>query len=109
MYDIAIAGGGVIGSSIAYHLTKSGRAGRVAVIEPDPSYEFASTPRSAGGIRRLFSLPENIQMSAFSPHDSPHIQIAPKVSAKTGSSASIVANRSTSGSRRNSGMVGMSS
>jgi glycine/D-amino acid oxidase-like deaminating enzyme len=66
MYDIAIAGGGVIGSSIAYHLTKSGRAGRVAVVEPDASYEFASTPRSAGGIRRLFSLPENIQMSAFS-------------------------------------------
>ena len=66
MYDIAIAGGGVIGSSIAYHLTRSGRAGRVAVIEPDPTYEFASTPRSAGGIRRLFSLPENIQMSAFS-------------------------------------------
>jgi FAD-dependent oxidoreductase domain-containing protein 1 len=66
MYDIAVAGGGVIGSSIAYHLTKSGRAGRVAVIEPDPTYEFASTPRSAGGIRRLFSLPENIRMSAFS-------------------------------------------
>jgi FAD-dependent oxidoreductase domain-containing protein 1 len=66
MYDIAIAGGGVVGSSIAYHLTRSGRAGRVAVIEPDPTYEFASTPRSAGGIRRLFSLPENIQMSAFS-------------------------------------------
>jgi glycine/D-amino acid oxidase-like deaminating enzyme len=65
-FDIAIAGGGVIGSSIAYHLTKSGRAGRVAVIEPDPTYEFASTPRSAGGIRRLFTLPENIQMSAFS-------------------------------------------
>lgn len=66
MYDIAIAGGGVIGSSIAYHLSASGRASRVAVIEPDPTYEFASTPRSAGGIRRLFSLPENIQMSAFS-------------------------------------------
>src|SRR5271167_4133889 len=66
MYDVAVAGGGVIGSSIAYHLTKSGRAGRVAVIEPDPTYEFASTPRSAGGICRLFSLPENIQMSAFS-------------------------------------------
>ena len=66
MYDIAIAGGGVIGSSIAYHLTRSGRAGHVAVIEPDPTYEFASTPRSAGGIRRLFSLSENIQMSAFS-------------------------------------------
>lgn len=65
-FDIAMAGGGVIGSSIAYHLTKSGRAGSVAVVEPDPTYEFASTPRSAGGIRRLFSLPENIQMSAYS-------------------------------------------
>lgn len=66
MYEIAIAGGGVIGSSIAYHLTKSGRAGRIIVIEPDPTYEFASTPRSAGGIRRLFTVPENVQMSAFS-------------------------------------------
>jgi glycine/D-amino acid oxidase-like deaminating enzyme len=56
----------VIGSSIAYHLTRTGRAGRVAVIEPDATYEFASTPRSAGGIRRLFSLPENIEMSALS-------------------------------------------
>src|SRR5208282_3658803 len=43
------------------------------------------------------------------PHESPHFQTAPKVSAKTGSSASIVVNRSTSGSSRNAGMVGMSS
>jgi cellulose biosynthesis protein BcsQ len=42
-------------------------------------------------------------------HDSPHFQTAPKVSAKTGSSASMAANRSTSGSRRVCGMVGMSS
>jgi hypothetical protein len=39
-----------------------------------------------------------------SPHDSPHFQMAPKVSAKSGSSASIVANRSIKGSNRNSGM-----
>src|SRR5271166_2122214 len=40
-------------------------------------------------------------------HDSPHFQMTPKASAKTGSSARIVANRSINGSKRNSGMVGI--
>ena len=35
----------------------------VAVIEPDPTYEFASTLRASGGCRVQFSCPENIQMS----------------------------------------------
>lgn len=43
------------------------------------------------------------------PHDSPHFQTAPKVSAKTLSSASIAANRSINGSSRNSGIVGINS
>ena len=64
-YDIAIIGGAIIGSSIAYFLTRDGRGGNVAVIEPDPSYEFAATPRSQGGVRQLFSLPENIAMGAY--------------------------------------------
>lgn len=63
--DIAILGGGIIGSSIAWHLAESGRAGRVAVIERDPTYEFAATPRANGGIRLLFSLPENIAMARY--------------------------------------------
>lgn len=63
--DIAILGGGIIGSSIAYHLAASGQAGRVAVIERDPTYEFAATPRANGGIRLLFSLPENIAMARY--------------------------------------------
>jgi hypothetical protein len=42
-------------------------------------------------------------------HDSPHFQMAPKVSAKTGSSASIVVNRSINGSNRTSGIVGINS
>lgn len=63
--DIAILGGGIIGSSIAYHLGASGQAGRVVVIERDPSYEFAATPRANGGIRLLFSLPENIAMARY--------------------------------------------
>jgi len=64
-YDIAIIGGAIIGSSIAYFLTRQGRGGKVAVIEPDPTYEFAATPRSQGGVRQLFSLPENISMGGF--------------------------------------------
>ena len=65
-YDIVIIGGGIIGSSIAYYLARDGRAGEVAVIEPDPSYEWAATPRATGGVRQLFSRPENILMSVYS-------------------------------------------
>src|SRR5215831_3091192 len=64
--DVAIVGGGVIGSAIAYFLAANpGFRGSVAVIEKDPTYETAATPRSAGGIRQQFSTPENIEMSAF--------------------------------------------
>jgi len=64
--DVAIIGGGVIGSSIAYFLAADPAfKGSVVVIEKDPTYETAATPRSAGGIRQQFSTPENIQMSAF--------------------------------------------
>lgn len=61
-HDIVIIGGGIIGSSIAYHLARAG-AGDVAVIERDPTYEIAATPRGSGGIRQLFSLPENVAMT----------------------------------------------
>ena len=63
--DVAIIGGGIIGSAIAYFLTREGRGGEVCVIEPDPTYEYAASPRSQGGIRRVFSLPENIAMGAY--------------------------------------------
>ena len=65
-YDILIVGGGVIGSSIAYHLLKDELDGTVAVLEKDPSYEFASTPRSMGGIRQQFSTEINIRISQYS-------------------------------------------
>jgi glycine/D-amino acid oxidase-like deaminating enzyme len=64
--DVAIVGGGVIGSSIALYLLRARHAATVAVIEPDPTYSLASTPRASGGFRRLFSRPENIQMSQYS-------------------------------------------
>jgi glycine/D-amino acid oxidase-like deaminating enzyme len=65
MADIIIIGGGVIGSSIAYYLAASGRAGEVVVVEPDPTYELAASPRATGGVRQLFSIPENIRMSQY--------------------------------------------
>ena len=63
--DIIIIGGGIIGSSVAYHLAKDGRGGNIVVVEPDPTYEFASTPGSSGGVRRLFSRPENVALGSF--------------------------------------------
>ncbi|MEM7056558.1 MAG: FAD-binding oxidoreductase [Pseudomonadota bacterium] len=63
--DILIIGGGIVGSAIAYFLSKSGTAGSVTVVEPDPTYEFAATPYANGGIRQLFSLPENISMAQY--------------------------------------------
>ena len=65
MDDILIIGGGVIGSSIAYHLARDGRAGQVTVIERDATYAEASTPRSLGGVRQQFSLAENVLMSQY--------------------------------------------
>ena len=64
--DVAIIGGGIIGSAIAYFLARDGRGGTITVIEPDPAYEHAATPQGAGGVRQLFSLPENIWMSKYS-------------------------------------------
>jgi sarcosine oxidase len=64
--DVAIIGGGVIGSAIAYFLAGPiGFKGSVTVIEKDPTYEAAATARSAGGIRQQFSTPENIEISKF--------------------------------------------
>ena len=63
MRRIVIIGGGVMGSSIAYHLARAGIAADVTVVEPDPTYEFAATPRAVGGIRLQHAIPENVEMS----------------------------------------------
>ena len=63
MAGIVIVGGGVIGSSIAYYLRCAGAD--VTVIEPDPTYEFAATPRAIGGIRMLHGVRENVEMSRY--------------------------------------------
>lgn len=64
--DIIIIGGGVIGSSIAYNLLNDGYSGKIMVFEKDGMYEFASTPRSAGGFRQLYTTVINMQLSKYS-------------------------------------------
>ena len=64
--DVVIAGGGAVGSAIAYFLsTQPAFAGTLAVVEPDPTYAFAASARSASSIRQQFSTPLNIALSAF--------------------------------------------
>jgi FAD-dependent oxidoreductase domain-containing protein 1 len=64
--NILIIGGGVMGSSIAYHLAcDPALAGKVAVVERDPSYAHASSALSASSIRQQFSTPLNIHLSRY--------------------------------------------
>jgi FAD-dependent oxidoreductase domain-containing protein 1 len=65
-FDVVIIGGGVIGSSAAYFVSSQPDfTGTIAVIEKDPTYAEAATPRSAGGVRLQFSTAENVLMGAF--------------------------------------------
>ena len=63
MDDVVIVGGGIIGVSTAYFLSKDGR--KVRVFERDPTYKNASFPLSLGGFRRQFFQKENILLGKF--------------------------------------------
>ena len=62
---IVIVGGGVIGSSIAYHLIRDGYPGRVVVVERDATYARASSFLAMGGIRQQFSSAVNIRLAQY--------------------------------------------
>jgi glycine/D-amino acid oxidase-like deaminating enzyme len=62
--EVAIIGGGVMGSSIAWHLKGDPNfTGSVVVVERDPAYTRASSALSASSIRQQFSTPLNIHLS----------------------------------------------
>src|SRR5438270_8629311 len=63
--EIVIIGAGIVGSSIAYHLTAMG-CKTVLVLERESSQGKGSTGKSMGGVRAQFSTPVNIQMSLYS-------------------------------------------
>jgi sarcosine oxidase subunit beta len=63
--DIVIIGGGIVGSSIAWHLTEAG-ARNVLVVERESQQGKGSTGKSMGGVRAQFSTDVNIRMSLYS-------------------------------------------
>lgn len=63
--EVVIVGGGIVGSSIAYHLTAAG-CKDVLVIERETQQGKGSTGKSMGGVRAQFATPTNIQMSLYS-------------------------------------------
>ncbi len=66
-YDVVIAGGAMIGTSIAWFLiSNKDFKGKILVIEKDPTLEFSSTSRTNNSIRQQFSNKLNIEISNFS-------------------------------------------
>jgi len=63
--DIVIIGGGIVGSSIAWHLTDAG-CRNVLIVERETHQGKGSTGKSMGGVRAQFATAANIQMSLYS-------------------------------------------
>jgi sarcosine oxidase, subunit beta len=63
--EVVIIGGGIVGSSIAYQLTKAG-CRDVVILERESHQGKGSTGKSMGGVRAQFSTPTSIQMSLYS-------------------------------------------
>jgi sarcosine oxidase subunit beta len=63
--DVIIVGGGIVGSSIAYHLTEAG-CRDVLVLERETHQGKGSTGKSMGGVRAQFATAVNIRMSLYS-------------------------------------------
>ena len=63
--DVVIIGSGIVGSSVAYHLTEQGCT-NVLVLEREAHQGKGSTGKSMGGVRAQFATDVNIQMSRYS-------------------------------------------
>jgi sarcosine oxidase subunit beta len=63
--DVVIIGAGIVGSSIAFHLSEAG-VKNVLVIERETRQGLGSTGKSMGGVRAQFSTDVNIRMSVYS-------------------------------------------
>ncbi len=63
--DVVIIGGGIVGASIAWHLTEAG-CRDVLIVERESHQGKGSTGKSMGGVRAQFATKPNIQMSLYS-------------------------------------------
>ncbi|MCL6610168.1 MAG: FAD-binding oxidoreductase [Peptococcaceae bacterium] len=64
-FDVVVTGAGVIGLSIAYHLSLTGKL-KIAVIEKERFPCMGSTAYCTGGIRHQFSSPTNVALTKIS-------------------------------------------
>jgi sarcosine oxidase subunit beta len=63
--DVVIIGGGIVGSSVAYHLSEQGCTD-VLILEREEKQGLGSTSKSMGGVRAQFATEINIRMSIYS-------------------------------------------
>lgn len=63
--DVIIIGGGVMGASTAYWLTRMSPGLKVLVVERDPTYARAATALSVASVRQQFSAAVNVRISRF--------------------------------------------
>ncbi len=59
---MVIIGGGCMGASVAYHLTRRGIPD-IVIVEREPLLGMGSTGRNAGGVRHQFSNEANVKLS----------------------------------------------
>jgi FAD-dependent oxidoreductase domain-containing protein 1 len=65
MADVVVIGAGAVGCATALHLKEAAPNLDVVVVEPDYSYARAATGKGTGGVRQLFTRPENIWLSQY--------------------------------------------
>jgi sarcosine oxidase subunit beta len=63
--EIIIIGAGVVGASVAFHLTEKG-AKNVLILEGEAEQGKGSTGKATGGVRAQFETEINIRMSLYS-------------------------------------------
>ncbi|HEX8775914.1 MAG TPA: FAD-binding oxidoreductase [Pyrinomonadaceae bacterium] len=63
--DVVIIGGGIVGTSVAYHLAEAG-CGDVLIVEREGAQGLGSSGKGAGGVRAQFATAINIEMSLYS-------------------------------------------
>ena len=63
--DVAIVGGGVMGASVAFWLTRMQPGLSVTVVERDPSHARAATALSLASIRQQFTNEVNVKISLY--------------------------------------------
>ena len=65
MQDVVIVGGGVMGASCAFWLTRMAPGLRVTVLEQDPTHARSCTALSVASIRQQFTAAVNVRLSRF--------------------------------------------